>query len=298
MRWHVVTRHHGPVNLFCIRTHPFRPFCLWTQPLGSKETAVHHHHQVALDLDFLVFFTKLDSSLLHPTSERRLQQIMSNQGPQLRHKASEPATGKVSHQRGSASEPRSMLSSRFSELIHPLLTISHVQGASIAEEREKQAALKAYANDEGHFSLVRNFRMADIITLGNAVCGTLCIFLCIRYLSLSANMSGAPSEEAMTSLYWAHFLPMLGFGFDALDGRVARMMGGGSLLGQELDSLADLVSTPSRRERFRPGLLITYRPLLVANRSHSVSPLPPWPTPSACVSPSTWPASYSSSLAV
>ena len=191
-----------------------------------------------------------------------------------------------------------MLSSRFSELIHPLLTISHVQGASIAEEREKQAALKAYANDEGHFSLVRNFRMADIITLGNAVCGTLCIFLCIRYLSLSANMSGAPSEEAMTSLYWAHFLPMLGFGFDALDGRVARMMGGGSLLGQELDSLADLVSTPSRRERFRPGLLITYRPLLVANRSHSVSPLPPWPTPSACVSPSTWPASYSSSLAV
>lgn len=58
-------------------------------------------------------------------------------------------------------------------------------------------------------------------------------------------MSGAPSEEAMTSLYWAHFLPMLGFGFDALDGRVARMMGGGSLLGQELDSLADLVSTLS-----------------------------------------------------
>jgi hypothetical protein len=136
-----------------------------------------------------------------------------------------------------------ILSPEFLELIHPFLFISHVQGASIAEEREKQAALKAYANDEGHFSLVRNFRMADIITLGNAVCGTLCIFLCIRYLSLSANMSGAPSEEAMTSLYWAHFLPMLGFGFDALDGRVARMMGGGSLLGQELDSLADLVST-------------------------------------------------------
>jgi CDP-diacylglycerol--serine O-phosphatidyltransferase len=117
-----------------------------------------------------------------------------------------------------------------------------LQGASIAEEREKRAALKAYANDEGHFSLVRNFRMADIITLGNAVCGTLCIFLCIHYLSLSANLKQAPSAEAMRSLYWAHFLPILGFGFDALDGRVARMMGGGSLLGQELDSLADLVS--------------------------------------------------------
>jgi CDP-diacylglycerol--serine O-phosphatidyltransferase len=83
--------------------------------------------------------------------------------------------------------------------------------------------------------------MADIITLGNAVCGTLCIFLCAHYLSLTANLPGAPSTEAMRSLYWAVVLPMMGFGFDALDGRVARWMGGGSLLGQELDSLADLV---------------------------------------------------------
>lgn len=84
--------------------------------------------------------------------------------------------------------------------------------------------------------------MADIITVGNAVCGTLCIFLCIHYLSLSANLTTAPGEQAMRSLYWAHALPILGFGFDALDGRVARYTGGGSLLGQELDSLADLVS--------------------------------------------------------
>lgn len=42
-------------------------------------------------------------------------------------------------------------------------------------------------------------------------------------------------------MYLAHLFPILGFGFDALDGRVARMTGGGSLLGQELDSLADLV---------------------------------------------------------
>jgi hypothetical protein len=110
--------------------HPFpfvRPLCLSTQPLASKETAAHHH-QVAFDLDLLVFSTKRHSLLLHSNPKRRLQQIMSNQGPQLRHKASEPATGKVSHQRGSASEPRSMLSSRFSELIHPFLTFPHIPG--------------------------------------------------------------------------------------------------------------------------------------------------------------------------
>jgi hypothetical protein len=244
MGWHVVTRHHGPEplfeNLFCIRTHPSLSSSLpFNAASGFKGNI--HHHQAALDLDSLLFSIQIHSFSLRSTSERPLEPDMSNQGPQLRHKASEPATGKVSHQDDLRARSNAFFSTL--ELINPFLTISHVQGASIAEEREKQAALKAYANDEGHFSLVRNFRMADIITLGNAVCGTLCIFLCIRYLSLSANMSGAPSEEAMTSLCWAHFLPMLGFGFDALDGRVARMMGGGSLLGQELDSLADLVST-------------------------------------------------------
>jgi hypothetical protein len=112
MRWHVVTRHHGPVNLFCIRTHPFRPFCLWTQPLGSKETAVHH--QVALDLDFDFFSIQVHSLLLRCYNLHRKRQLvptMSNQGPQLRHKASEPATGKVSHQRGSASEIKCRLPS-------------------------------------------------------------------------------------------------------------------------------------------------------------------------------------------
>lgn len=82
---------------------------LWVQ---RKQRPIIIRHQVAIDLDFMLFSTKRDSLLLHSNSKRRLRQIMSNQGPQLRHKASEPATGKVSHQRGSASEPRSMLSSR------------------------------------------------------------------------------------------------------------------------------------------------------------------------------------------
>lgn len=100
---------------------------LWVQR-KQRPIIIRHQVAIAIDLDFLVFSTKRDSLLLHSNTKRRLRQIMSNQGPQLRHKASEPATGKVSHQRGSASEPRSMLSSRFSELIHPFLTFPHIPG--------------------------------------------------------------------------------------------------------------------------------------------------------------------------
>lgn len=87
-----------------------------------------------------------------------------------------------------------------------------------------------------------NFRLADLITIMNGVCGTLSIMSSARYLILSSNLPGPPSKEAYNWLYFALVLPMLGFGFDALDGKVARWRGGGSLLGQEMDSLADLIS--------------------------------------------------------
>lgn len=76
----------------------------------------------------------------------------------------------------------------------------------------------------------------------NGVCGTLSIMSCNRYLKLSANLPLPLSAEAVRTLYIALVLPMAGFGFDALDGKVARWRGGGSMLGQEMDSLADLVS--------------------------------------------------------
>jgi CDP-diacylglycerol--serine O-phosphatidyltransferase len=76
----------------------------------------------------------------------------------------------------------------------------------------------------------------------NGVCGTLSILSSARYLILSSNLPGPPSTSALRTLYFAHLLPVLGFGFDALDGKVARWMGGGSMLGQEMDSLADLIS--------------------------------------------------------
>ncbi|WWC68566.1 uncharacterized protein I206_102495 [Kwoniella pini CBS 10737] len=110
---------------------------------------------------------------------------------------------------------------------------------SMTEEKKK--ALQQYKNDDGHFSLVRQFRLADLITIMNGVCGTLSILSSARYLVLSSNVK-TPPAEAISTLYFAHLLPILGFGFDALDGKVARWMGGGSMLGQEMDSLADLVS--------------------------------------------------------
>jgi CDP-diacylglycerol--serine O-phosphatidyltransferase len=88
----------------------------------------------------------------------------------------------------------------------------------------------------------RNFRLADMITIMNGVCGVLSIMTSARYLAMTANIPLPISNHALKTLYFAHLLPILGFGFDALDGKVARWRGGGSMLGQEMDSLADLIS--------------------------------------------------------
>ncbi|KAI8066333.1 phosphatidylserine synthase, partial [Gongronella butleri] len=78
----------------------------------------------------------------------------------------------------------------------------------------------------------RNFYLADVITLMNGVCGVQSIFASMRYL-VSNDVSDLYS--AMT------FMPF-GMLFDFFDGRVARWRNNSSLLGQELDSLADLIS--------------------------------------------------------
>ncbi|RUP45815.1 hypothetical protein BC936DRAFT_147700 [Jimgerdemannia flammicorona] len=80
--------------------------------------------------------------------------------------------------------------------------------------------------------LFSNFHLADIITLLNGVCGSLSVFSSMRYL-LTADIA-----DLWLAIY---FIP-LGFTFDVLDGRVARWRKKSSQLGQELDSLADLVS--------------------------------------------------------
>ncbi|KAL5490280.1 CHO1 [Sanghuangporus weigelae] len=96
----------------------------------------------------------------------------------------------------------------------------------------KAVALQQYLDTEGHFSLVRNFRLADLITIMNGFCGSFSIFSSARYL--------ITNDES--HLYAALAYPLAGLMFDFFDGKVARWRKSSSMLGQELDSLADLIS--------------------------------------------------------
>lgn len=83
-----------------------------------------------------------------------------------------------------------------------------------------------------HFSMLRDFHLADWLTLANAFCGVSAVFCALRYMQ-----SGSKHDL----LIGAALVP-LAFVFDALDGRVARWRQSSSTLGRELDSLADVIS--------------------------------------------------------
>lgn len=65
----------------------------------------------------------------------------------------------------------------------------------------------------------------------NGVCGSFSIFSSARYLLTHDD----------DYLWSALALPLAGLMFDFFDGKVARWRNSSSMLGQELDSLADLV---------------------------------------------------------
>lgn len=82
------------------------------------------------------------------------------------------------------------------------------------------------------FSMIREFQLADWFTLANAICGTGAIFSMMTYLQ----------ESEVLHIYFAAGLVFAAAVFDFLDGRVARWRHKTSLLGRELDSLADVIS--------------------------------------------------------
>jgi len=83
-----------------------------------------------------------------------------------------------------------------------------------------------------HLSLLRSYTPADALTIGNAACGTLAIFLCLDYLA-----------QGRTRLLWTAFLLLpLALVCDVLDGYVARLNRRQSALGADLDSLGDVIS--------------------------------------------------------
>lgn len=91
---------------------------------------------------------------------------------------------------------------------------------------------KNFLDDTRHFSLVRNLHMADFITLLNGFSGFYSIISCLRFA-----LTGKSHYVQR-----AHFFICLGLFFDFFDGRVARLRNKSLLMGQELDSLADLIS--------------------------------------------------------
>jgi CDP-diacylglycerol--serine O-phosphatidyltransferase len=83
-----------------------------------------------------------------------------------------------------------------------------------------------------HFSLIREFHLADFFTLGNATCGVLAIFFAMSYVA----------SQSVTMFFWSAAMAPAAFTFDVLDGKIARWRNQHSALGRELDSLADIVS--------------------------------------------------------
>src|SRR4029453_13856644 len=84
-----------------------------------------------------------------------------------------------------------------------------------------------------HMSMLRSFTPADALTIGNASCGTIAVFLCLDYLA----------ADNLRFLWIAFFLLPLALLFDVLDGYVARLNPKRqSVLGADLDSLSDVIS--------------------------------------------------------
>lgn len=83
-----------------------------------------------------------------------------------------------------------------------------------------------------HFSMLRTFALADLFTFGNVICGMGAIFACLHQLATGD----------LVPLKHAFWLMPLALFMDGLDGRVARWRQKNSILGADLDSLADTVS--------------------------------------------------------
>jgi CDP-diacylglycerol--serine O-phosphatidyltransferase len=83
-----------------------------------------------------------------------------------------------------------------------------------------------------HFSMIRSFHLADLLTIANGCCGIAAVFHAMRFLE----------EHESAHIYFAAVLIPIAIIFDVLDGRIARWRHTHSPMGRELDSLADVIS--------------------------------------------------------
>ena len=82
-----------------------------------------------------------------------------------------------------------------------------------------------------HFSMLRDFHLADFFTLGNAACGVGGVLFAMLYMR----------TQLPFHFFAAAALAPAAFVFDVLDGKIARARHQHSALGRELDSPADVV---------------------------------------------------------
>ncbi len=82
------------------------------------------------------------------------------------------------------------------------------------------------------FSMIRSFALADFLTLGNGACGSGAVLAAMQFLV----------DKDTRWLVVAMALLPIALAFDFADGRVARWRQRSSMLGADLDSLADVIS--------------------------------------------------------
>ena len=93
--------------------------------------------------------------------------------------------------------------------------------------------LTPMAGPRRHMSMLRSYTPADALTLANAACGTIAVFLCLEFLAAGH----------LPLLWTACALLAMALVFDVLDGYVARLnRTRQSRLGADLDSLSDVIS--------------------------------------------------------
>ena len=86
----------------------------------------------------------------------------------------------------------------------------------------------------------KNVLFPNLLTVGNGVCGFYALaILCT--LQIGPTVEGAPPAH-LAAFAKASWLILLGMVFDVFDGKVARLAGGSSALGAQLDSLCDLIT--------------------------------------------------------
>ncbi|ODV88412.1 hypothetical protein CANCADRAFT_33016 [Tortispora caseinolytica NRRL Y-17796] len=107
------------------------------------------------------------------------------------------------------------------------------RGKSVQRKAE-EAQLRLLTTDRRAFNMIRLLHLADCITILNGTCGFLSIINCMKYC--------LGDSRDFHYLYIAMTLCPIGLFFDFMDGRVARWRNKSSVMGQELDSLADLIS--------------------------------------------------------